>query len=176
MWQETLAKLYRMLLVKPDSTILDIGTGFTTNVQLLLENTPSNARIWSVDPEQQPIDSATSRFREQIISGRLSLKRARAEELPFKDGFFDYVTTAITFHHVLDKRQALGEVGRVMKREGLGILLDWDAGGAEYSPHPPQHLEKSMNETLALLREMFKIRIEKQYSKIFYYVVFEKKG
>lgn len=50
------------------------------------------------------------------------LLRARAEQLPFESGAFDYVTTRFAFHHFEDKFSALDELVRVLAPGGTFTL------------------------------------------------------
>ena len=175
MWEEAVANLYRLLIIKPNSTVLDLGTGFSRNLELLLREAPDSSVIYSIDPSMEAIETASSRFRDYVDAGRLILRRAVAEELPFPDESFNYVTSAMTFHHIGDKEEALKEVGRVMKNDGLAIIVDWDEEGSKYSPHSSTHLAESLRELKELVLKLFRIRIEKHVGNLFYYVVFEKK-
>jgi len=44
------------------------------------------------------------------------------ENLPFKDGFFDYVLCLYSFEHFLNPKKVMLEMARVLKREGLLIM------------------------------------------------------
>lgn len=172
-WEETLERLYRMFLVRPSGRVLDLGTGFAVNLGLLLYSIPEGARVWSVDPDERALERAASRFSGEVEAGRLSLRVARAEELPFPSGFFDYVTSAMTFHHVDGKEKGLSEVSRVMRGNGLAIIADWAPGGAAYTPHSQRELERSMEEVLSLADKLFSVRVKKE-ERLFYYLVLEK--
>jgi len=173
-WEEVLAKLYSLLLIKPSARTLDLGTGFTTNLKLLLECTPRGHTIWSIDPSPDALRSAEQNFHEHISTGRVKLKQASAEELPFESNFFDYITSAITFHHVLDKLTAADELERVLASDGLGIILDWGRDGAKYSPHTPRQLQDAKEETLNAIGQRFNIRTQTE-TAVYYLAVFEKK-
>jgi ubiquinone/menaquinone biosynthesis C-methylase UbiE len=46
------------------------------------------------------------------------------ENLPFKDGMFDFVIFTLSLHHHQDSHSALAEAQRVLKREGKIIVLE----------------------------------------------------
>ena len=163
-----------MLITKPSSTILDIGTGFMINLEILLRVSPSSSRIYSIDPSLEVVEEASRRFRDEVIKGRVVLSQARAEEIPLPDESLDYVTSAITFHHVEDKDAALKEISRLLRKDGLAIVLDWGRRGAEYSPHTPEHLDRSLLQLRQKIMENFKIRLEKNFNDVFYLVVFSR--
>lgn len=173
MWAEELERLYRMLLVRPGSRILDVGTGVAVNVGLLLSTAPTGSRIWSVDPEPASLEAASERFREEVEGNRLVLEMGSAENLPFRDEFFDYVTSAMTLHHVRDKGRAFREFVRVMKGDGLCLIMDWGPGGSAFSPHSSDELEESMEETLRMVEKFFLVRA-RRIREAYYYLVVEK--
>ncbi|MCL6501014.1 MAG: class I SAM-dependent methyltransferase, partial [Candidatus Pacearchaeota archaeon] len=59
---------------------------------------------------------------------KVKLKRARAEELPFKSNSFDYVLSIATLHHLKKKEQikAVKEMWRVLKSEGIALVAVWN--------------------------------------------------
>jgi ubiquinone/menaquinone biosynthesis C-methylase UbiE len=62
--------------------------------------------------------SAGYLVRARRRSSSALLVRGRAEELPFRAGAFDTVVSSLVFCSVDDPRRALGEVRRVLAREG----------------------------------------------------------
>ena len=53
-----------------------------------------------------------------------TLLKADVHRLPFKDDFFDYVTSTEAFHHYHDQQKALQEMFRVTKTGGKIIIVD----------------------------------------------------
>ena len=52
------------------------------------------------------------------------LVRGNVERLPYEDELFDTVLTTMAFSGYPDGRQALAEVSRVLKADGVLVLLD----------------------------------------------------
>ena len=88
--------------------ILDLGCGTGRNLPLF----PTRSLVIGLDP------SAGYLVRARRRSPSALLVRGRAEELPFRAGAFDTVVSSLVFCSVDDPRRALGEVRRVLAREG----------------------------------------------------------
>lgn len=50
--------------------------------------------------------------------------RAIAEKLPFSDESLDYATVLYSFHHFFDSKKALKECARVLKKNGLLVIME----------------------------------------------------
>jgi SAM-dependent methyltransferase len=56
---------------------------------------------------------------------RIGWRRARAEALPFRDGWFDAVHAHLVLHAVADRRQALAEMARVCAAGGRVAVVSF---------------------------------------------------
>lgn len=92
--------------------VLDIGCGTGTVAAALAER---GARVWGVDAEPAMLEVA----RANAPAG-VGLREARAEALPFKDGWFDRAVMRLVLH-LLDRPAALAEARRVLA-PGAGRL------------------------------------------------------
>jgi len=86
---------------------LDIGCG-TGRVEQALEG---RARVWGVDASEKMLTVAQRRG----LSARFKL--ARAEQLPFKDGWFERAIMWLVVH-LVDRPRALAEAYRVLAPGG----------------------------------------------------------
>src|SRR5213596_169632 len=73
--------------------VLDVGCGTGTLATWLAEH--AAARVWGVDVSPEMLAVA----REKVPAG-VGLKEGRAEELPFKDGWFERAVMMLVLHHV----------------------------------------------------------------------------
>ncbi|MGC8973182.1 MAG: class I SAM-dependent methyltransferase [Thermoproteus sp.] len=122
-------------------SVLDVGTGGGNVVRYLLSRGVSE--IWSVDVDPWALSWAEREFREAVRAGVLRLLRARAEELPFEDGRFDYVVSFAAVHHFSDVAAALSEMARVSR--GLVLVYDWAPESAGLTnPHSARELAAAM--------------------------------
>jgi ubiquinone/menaquinone biosynthesis C-methylase UbiE len=94
--------------------VLELGCGTGKNLELL----PPGCRAVAVDPW------LPSLWRARDRAPHLPLVCARAEALPFKDGAFDTVLTALVFCSVEAPDAGLAEVKRVLAPGGALRLLE----------------------------------------------------
>jgi SAM-dependent methyltransferase len=100
--------------------LLDVGCGTGRFAVLAAERL--GARVWGVDPSTEMLRQARSR-----PGGRgVGWKRARAERLPFRDGWFDGVHAQLVLHLVDDRPRALAEIARVLAVEGRLVVVTFE--------------------------------------------------
>ena len=99
--------------------ILEIGFGTGLN----LEHYPEHVRhLTAVDPGVGMSHLARRRIGQSPIDVDLVVQSA--EELPFNGGQFDCVVSTWTLCSIPDGRQALAEIGRVLKPGGRFLFLE----------------------------------------------------
>ncbi|MGK5082377.1 methyltransferase domain-containing protein [Bdellovibrionota bacterium FG-1] len=102
--------------------ILDVGCGVGHWTKAVLQNLPSDARVTGVDREAGWVSQARAEF--VVQKDRVSFIEASAEHLPFPDHSFDLVTCQTLLIHVLDPRQVILEMLRVLKPGGLIVAAE----------------------------------------------------
>lgn len=95
--------------------MLDIGCGTGRFLAQLAEI----AKAWGVDPSPQMLEVARSRV------GGAGLKLGSAEELPFKDGWFERATMWLVAH-LVDRPRAFAEAARVLEPGGRFAIATFD--------------------------------------------------
>ena len=90
--------------------VLDIGCGTGTLASALAER--HRCRVWGVEPSPEMLAIA----RAKVGSG-VGLKVGRAEELPFRDAWFERATASLVIH-LVDRRRAFAEARRVLAAGG----------------------------------------------------------
>jgi len=90
--------------------VLDLGCGTGRLTGPLAER--ATARVWGVDASPQMLAVA----REKLPAG-VGLKQGRAEDLPFRDGWFDRAVMWLVVH-LVDRPAAFREVARVLVPDG----------------------------------------------------------
>ena len=123
---ESWLELLDVLVEEGDLTgrrVLDVGCGTGTLAAALAER---GARVWGVDPAEEMLDRARS-----TAGPAVGFKRARAEELPFKDAWFERVVMRLVVH-LVDRSRALPELARVLV----------PGGGATIATFVPEHFER----------------------------------
>jgi SAM-dependent methyltransferase len=95
--------------------VLDIGCGTGRFLAQLAEI----AKAWGVDSSPQMLEVARSRV------GAAGLKLGSAEELPFKDGWFERATMWLVAH-LVDRPRAFAEAARVLEPGGRFAIATFD--------------------------------------------------
>ena len=102
----------------------DVGFGGGLGLQLLLQRRPAGGQVHGVESSRGLLRSAASRFRPELVAGRLQLHEASPEQLPLPTGGIDGVMTLNTVYCLTDTQlvQALRELKRVLAPGGRLIL------------------------------------------------------
>jgi ubiquinone/menaquinone biosynthesis C-methylase UbiE len=95
--------------------VLDVGCGTGRFVAALA----GRAKAWGVDPSPEMLDVARAR------APGAGFKLGTAEELPFKDGWFERATMWLV-SHLVDRPRAFAEVRRVIAPGGRFVLTTFD--------------------------------------------------
>lgn len=112
---ESLARLVELTHPQPDWLVLDVSTGAGHTA---LAFAPRVVRVIAVDLTPEMLETARRLANERGITN-IEFKPADAHALPFDDNTFDLVTNRIALHHYTDARQAIAEMARVLKPNGI---------------------------------------------------------
>lgn len=109
--------LYRWVLSKlkprPETLLLDIACG----MGLLLRY----AQDWGVRAHGIDISTvAVKRSRAEAPQSKVCV--ANGEFLPFPDEYFDYITNLGSLEHFINPKQALSEMQRILKKDGIAAI------------------------------------------------------
>ena len=105
--------------------ILDVGTGYGSNLNFLTRRFGKRSRIWSVDVSPTVVREIRKKMRKRRYSGHIMVREASAERLPFESGSFDLVVSVFSLHHLSNPKRGLYEMARVLSRDGKLIISDW---------------------------------------------------
>jgi ubiquinone/menaquinone biosynthesis C-methylase UbiE len=102
--------------------VLDAGCGTGLLARALTER---GARVWGIDSSEEMLRQARAN-----TGGKVPLKRARAELLPFKNGWFDRAVFRLVIH-LLDRSQAFEESARVLAVRGRIVIATFAPEGLD---------------------------------------------
>jgi demethylmenaquinone methyltransferase/2-methoxy-6-polyprenyl-1,4-benzoquinol methylase len=110
--------LSRLLLIRENDTVLDVGTG--TGVLLpVLSRYTRGENITAIDSAEKMLEIAKRKFSNLGCSFILG----DAVAYPFKDESFDVITCYSVFPHFDDKPRAIKHLAAALKKGGLLAIL-----------------------------------------------------
>lgn len=98
--------------------VLDFGCGSGLLVSKLLQAGHDAFGCDVVNLESLQVDNLGSR---ELVSSRIKMSSQNA--IPFKDNTFDAIVSNQVFEHVSDVKIMIGEIARVLKTNGVFIIL-----------------------------------------------------
>ncbi len=109
-----------LALLNPQWTVGDLGTGTGAMLPFLA---PHVSSVIAVDASSAMLKAAGARVKTQNLSN-VELRHGRLENLPITDAGLDVALVALVLHHVADLGLALREIYRVLKPDGVLVLVD----------------------------------------------------
>lgn len=114
----SLAAARRALVGDLSGEVLEIGCGTGPNFGFY----PADAHVTATDYSEHMLPSA--RADAEAAAASIELRQADASALPFDDGSFDAVVSALVLCSVPDLERALGELRRVLRPGGALRILE----------------------------------------------------
>lgn len=105
--------------------ILDVATG-TGDVALeIARQTPASVGIVGLDFSEGMVALGRQKVSQSPYAERITLDIAPCEAIPFPDDTFDSVTIAFGIRNVVDRKQGLSEMRRVLRPGGRAVILEF---------------------------------------------------
>ncbi len=112
----------KRLLRMGRGVFLDVATG-TGDVAFEIKRQSPQSLVVGLDPAEKMLEVARKKALRKGLS--VLFVRGEGERLPFKDGAFDGVAIAFGIRNVEDRRATLSEFARVLKRDGVLVILEF---------------------------------------------------
>ena len=116
---------------KKGKKMIDIGCGDGTDVEIFINE--FGLKTYGIDIYEN---------KNLLKMNKLIFKKASILDIPYTDGFFDYVFLHDILHHIDEKNQrkekhinALREIKRIVKRGGYIIILEGNRYNPLFYPH-----------------------------------------
>ena len=117
--EQIIPLLVQQLRLSEPARVLDIGCGEGQLGRAVLAEGAAGY-VAGLDPTWSQLEVATHR---QISGKAVGLVRAEAAAVPFPDQYFDAAFACLVFEHIEEAREALAEVGRVLRPGGAFLLF-----------------------------------------------------
>ncbi len=112
----TFCKLIALTAFRPSDIVVDIGGGTGAIAQFLSGRV---ARMIVIDPSEKMLAQCRHHVGLECILGH-------SEALPFNDRSIDKIILVDAFHHLSDRTAALSEIRRVLKQNGIVIVVEFN--------------------------------------------------
>ena len=112
-------EVIRLHSLRDDESLLDVGCG-TGKLLLKTAELFPNARLVGLDISEGMFQAAQKRVREGGLN--ISFQTGDVQHIPFLDNSFDGVVAMHMLYHAPDIHQALAEMARVVKPDGMILI------------------------------------------------------
>ncbi len=131
-WSRSIGERFLAWLRAPAAARwLDVGCGTGAFSELVLRHA-APASLTGIDPSREQI----AYVREHVPGAAFEV--ADSQALPFEDGAFDVVASALVLHFIPDRARALAEMKRVLCAGGLVGAYTWKRTESEdFAPYAP---------------------------------------
>ena len=103
--------------ITKDSKVLEVGCGDGRSIKDIINIT---THVIGIDHDEKAVADSQNNFKDYPS---IKILKARAEDLPFENKEFDFVTCMATFANFADSKQkVLSEMKRVLKDDGFIII------------------------------------------------------
>ncbi|MHA1408037.1 MAG: class I SAM-dependent methyltransferase [Candidatus Heimdallarchaeaceae archaeon] len=162
---------------KGSLNILDICTGPGNNLKYLKKYVGQTGKLVAMDLSEKMIEKCkknTKRYKNPV-----SIQRANALALPYKDEFFDVVICSGGINLFGDKKRAIDEMLRVAKEQALIVIADEGLKPGKEETKLGKRLIKmnnlyTMKPPIELLPEGTNYELEHVYKDTFFLLKFRK--
>ena len=110
-------------IAPPTGRFLELCSG-TARVPIKIAQRSPACEVVALDYSENMIRIARKNAQRAQLETRVQLVQGDAKKLPFKNDFFDLVTSNHAIHHLSDPVEFFNEISRVTKPEGAILLMD----------------------------------------------------
>lgn len=112
--------------------VLEAGCGIGAQTKIIATKNPETNFI-SIDISENSLKEAAETIKSLNINN-VEFKQANIYNLPFADETFDSVIICFVLEHLHNPVKALGELKRVLKKEGTIVAIEGDHGSTFFYP------------------------------------------
>ncbi|MFB6231537.1 MAG: bifunctional demethylmenaquinone methyltransferase/2-methoxy-6-polyprenyl-1,4-benzoquinol methylase UbiE [Salinibacter sp.] len=116
----------RMLRDEQPTRVLDIATG-TADLAIKIERTLHPQETIGIDLSTEMLSRGREKIERKGLSPRISLRKADAADLPFRETSFDAAFVAFGVRNFEDLDAGLGDIRRVLRPGGSLVVLEFSS-------------------------------------------------
>jgi len=125
-------QIVNKLSLQKDDTVLDLGAGAGYFSIPIAEQA---SKVVAVDVSKEMLVHLKDNMREANLDNIETVEH-EIETLPFEDRYADKVIASLVMHEVKDINQTLREIIRVLKTEGILVIVEWEKKEGTYGGPP----------------------------------------
>jgi ubiquinone/menaquinone biosynthesis C-methylase UbiE len=108
--------------IRPGDSVIEIGCGPGVALREALRRAGRDGFVAGIDQSATAAHFAAHSVHAHVLKGRAVTMRASADDLPFRDAFFDRAFAVNTFQFWPDPARALREIARVLAPGGRLVV------------------------------------------------------
>lgn len=108
--------------IRPGDSVIEIGCGPGVALREALRRVGKGGFVAGIDQSATAAHYAAHSVHSHVLKGRAVTMRANADDLPFRDSFFDRAFAVNTFQFWPDPARALREIARVLAPGGRLVI------------------------------------------------------
>ena len=117
---EVRSSVVKQLNLKPNSKVLEIGSGTGRDSQIIANLLSEDGELWMLDVSNEMLKNCITKLENAECLTEFIL--AYSTSLPFPDDYFDACYSFVTLAAIPDKKKAISEMTRVAKTNGKLLL------------------------------------------------------
>jgi ubiquinone/menaquinone biosynthesis C-methylase UbiE len=148
-------RMIALLKIPDDGLLIDLACGAGGPGLWMAKE--SGAKLVGVDPAEPGLERARARAEKVGLADRATFRRGTFEETGLPSGKADAVMTIEAFQYAPDKRAALAEFARILKRGGRAAIVCFEVDPAKVAGVPVLGVDPIIDYTPLLARAGFSI-------------------
>ncbi|MEA5001984.1 MAG: methyltransferase domain-containing protein [Christensenella sp.] len=108
--------------IRDTDTVLDVGCGGGKALKLLSKRA-LHGKLYGIDYSETSVDCACKENKSDVQSGKMMIVHGSVSDMPFESDFFDVITSVESYYFWPDLSKDLKEVLRVLKPDGMLLIV-----------------------------------------------------
>lgn len=150
------AGVLSLLRLSGNETVVDYGAGTGVYTLAVAEVVPAG-RVIAVEALPSLADKLRAKITPEL-EARMQLVETDTNTVPAPDGVADRVLLVDSLHHLADQPEALAEIARLLRPDGLLVVVDW--GDCDRPIGPPRSHVLGLGGVRSIISTMGLVEIE----------------